>query len=205
MSLSSISSRTGKSAQVNSQYAPAFQQLINYLDSNGYNIYSLGGYNDRNIAGTNQKSVHAYGGAIDINPAENPMGPNLVTDMPPQIAQIASSLGLGWGGNWPNKKDAMHFSAAKSEGGSLLQARTGGILSGPNTGYLAQLHGDEAVVSNSVSKQPLNSAVSNMMNSSNKEMLAEIYEEVSDKMERLTEMIAEQTDGQKKYMESKLS
>ena len=146
LDLASISSKTGKSTQVASKFALSFQQLVDYLDNAGYDIKSLGGYNDRAIAGTDKKSFHAFGGAIDINPDNNPMGASLITDMPAGIGSIASSLGLGWGGNWKSKKDAMHFSAAVSEGGSLLQAANGGILSGPRSGYSATLHGTEAVV-----------------------------------------------------------
>jgi hypothetical protein len=74
------------------------------------------------------------------------MGGTLVTDMPADISSVASRLGLGWGGNWNNRKDAMHFSAAMSEGGTLLKARNGGIFNGPTSGYDVQLHGREAIV-----------------------------------------------------------
>jgi hypothetical protein len=142
--MSRISSKSGKSTMVNAKVAGRFQSLIDYLDSVGYDINSLGGYNDRNIAGTGQKSVHARGGAIDINPGANPMGSQLITDMPANIAAIAGNLGLGWGGNWKSKKDAMHFSAATNEGGAGFS--DGGIAVGSRSGYLAKLHGPEAVV-----------------------------------------------------------
>ena len=145
--LSSISSKSGKSTQVGAAYASQFQQLVDYLDTTGYEIRSLGGYIDRDVRGKpGVKSVHAHGGAIDINPDTNPMGGNLVTDMPADISSIAKSLGLGWGGNWNSRKDAMHFSAAMSEGGTLLKARNGGIFNGPTSGYDVQLHGREAIV-----------------------------------------------------------
>ena len=97
---------------------------------------------------TNQpgvKSVHAHGGAIDINPKENPYGPELITDMPPEIKKVAGDLGLGWGGSWKSVKDAMHFSVAESEGGSIKLSE-GGVAVGPNSGYPATLHGEEAVI-----------------------------------------------------------
>jgi len=145
--LSSISSKSGKSTQVGAAYASQFQQLVDYLDTSGYEIRSLGGYIDRDVRGkAGVKSVHAHGGAIDINPDTNPMGGTLVTDMPEDISSIAQRLGLGWGGNWNNRKDAMHFSAAMSEGGTLLKARNGGIFNGPTSGYDVQLHGREAIV-----------------------------------------------------------
>jgi hypothetical protein len=145
--LASISSKTGATTQVGAQYAGAFQNLINNLDAAGYEIRSLGGYNNRDVRGKpGVKSIHAHGAAIDINPGTNPMGMGLITDMPPGVGQMANRLGLGWGGDWKSVKDAMHFSAAKSEGGSMLQARDGNVFSGPDSGYPATLHGTEAVV-----------------------------------------------------------
>jgi len=42
----------------------------------------------------------------------------LITDMPKNIQEIAKKWGLGWGGAWSgNKKDPMHFSFDKYEGG----------------------------------------------------------------------------------------
>jgi hypothetical protein len=142
-------SKSGKSTQVGKEYGPAFQKLIDYLDGTGYEINSLGGFVDRDVRGKpGQKSVHAMGGAIDINPEANPMGAELITDMPAEISKVAASLGLGWGGNWKSKKDAMHFSAARSEGGKMLSAANGAILSGPMSGYQPNLtmHGTEAIV-----------------------------------------------------------
>ena len=144
--LTQVSSKSGKSTAVNTELAPSFQGIIDYLDGVGYKIYSLGGYVDRDVRGKpGVKSIHAHGAAIDINPTENPLGPKLVTDMPANISQVAAGLGLGWGGNWKSVKDAMHFSAAASEGGKLLKAKTGGMFSGPSDGYFVQLHGKEFV------------------------------------------------------------
>ena len=44
--------------------------------------------------------------------------------MPSNTGQIAAKYGLGWGGNWKTVKDAMHFSIAKSEGGSVAIDRS---------------------------------------------------------------------------------
>ena len=65
--------------------------------------------------------------------------------MPPEINKVAGDLGLGWGGSWKSVKDAMHFSVAQSEGGSV-QLSEGGVAVGPNSGYPATLHGEEAVI-----------------------------------------------------------
>mgnify|MGYP003348229546 FL=1 len=86
--LATVRSKTGKSTSVNAEYAPRFQSLIDYLDSVGYEINSLGGYVDRDVRGKpGVKSVHAHGGAIDINPGANPMGGQLITDMPEKIGR----------------------------------------------------------------------------------------------------------------------
>lgn len=87
-----------------------FIGLLNDLAATGYKINSIGTYSHRNARGSNRLSEHAYGNAIDINPAQNPMGSRLVTDMPKNITQIAARYGLVWGGTWKSKKDAMHFS-----------------------------------------------------------------------------------------------
>lgn len=142
--LTQITTKTGKSATVGSKYATQFQNMVNWLESQGYQINSIGGYNPRKIAGTNQWSAHSYGAAIDINPGANPMGPTLITDMPQGVGKAANSFGLGWGGDWRGKKDAMHFSAAGNEGGAGYQF--GGIASGPLGGYTANMFGDNAIV-----------------------------------------------------------
>ena len=144
--LTQVSSKSGKSTAVNTELASPFQGIIDYLDGVGYKIYSLGGYVDRDVRGKpGVKSIHAHGAAIDINPAENPLGSQLITDMPTNISQVAAGLGLGWGGNWKSVKDAMHFSAATGEGGRLLKAKTGAMFTGPAEGYFVQLHGKEFV------------------------------------------------------------
>lgn len=143
--LAKVTSKSGKSASVNKKYQGQFQGIIDWLDAQGYNISSLGGYNDRDVTGQpGVKSVHAFGGAIDINPASNPFTKGkLVTDMPAGIAQAAASLGLGWGGNWSNVKDAMHFSVAQNEGGKVKMYKNGGITDGTS---IAGEDGPEAVI-----------------------------------------------------------
>lgn len=117
--LATIKTASGKSAQVDARLAGRFQGLINDLEAQGYKINSLGGFADRDVRGKpGTKSQHAHGYAIDINPSTNPMGKNLVTDMPANIRELAKKHGLGWGGDWKSTKDAMHFSAAPHEGGA---------------------------------------------------------------------------------------
>lgn len=136
-----IRSKSGATASVHKNYAQSFQGLINWLDSQNYNISSLGGYNNRNIAGTNIKSIHAYGGAIDINPTLNTGGNS---DFPMGIGEVAKNLGLGWGINF-TKKDAMHFSVAGSEGGSIPGLAYGGRVTGPTVAMIGEGRTDELV------------------------------------------------------------
>lgn len=179
--LTSVRSKTGKSTQVNAEYAPKFQALIDYLDSIGYEIKSLGGFVDRDVRGKpGVKSVHAHGAAIDINPSENPMGGQLITDMPENISAIAKGLGLGWGGNWASIKDAMHFSVAKHEGGDI-KLSDGGVAVGPDSGYPATLHGEEAVI-------PLNNAGGNFV---------KLFESMADSNHKMVVMLDELVRAQK--------
>lgn len=105
----------GRSVQLNSSVAPRFVNLVGALQKKGYKIYSLGGYANRNIAGTSRRSLHSYGLALDINPSSNPVtygGRGAVkTNLPPGVAALAAKYGLAWGGNWNgSKQDPMHFS-----------------------------------------------------------------------------------------------
>ena len=123
----------GLSTQVAASLVPNFQGLIDELEQDlGYEIKSLGGYNYRYISGSNTLSWHSGGIAIDINPGENPYitrrNAQVVTDMPNApngslMTALAEKYGLGWGGDWTSSKDAMHFSAARNEGGTLDVAR----------------------------------------------------------------------------------
>ena len=106
----------GRQFSVNQNFAPNFTGFVNDLAATGYPIKDVQGYNNRNIEGTNTPSYHASGAAIDINPDENPV--NGSTNFPANVSALAAKWGLGWGGNWSNKKDPMHFSAAKEEGGA---------------------------------------------------------------------------------------
>jgi hypothetical protein len=130
----------GLEAQVASALAPAFQGFLTDLASTGYKVTSLGGYSDRNIAGTSTPSYHSVGAAIDINPLSNPVTyGSTVTNLPSNISDIAAKWGLGWGGNWSSKSDPMHFSAATGEGGSFSVDRYSGAgsMTSVSTGVTA--------------------------------------------------------------------
>jgi hypothetical protein len=131
--MSRIVTKSGKSATVATQYASQMQGFISELESTGYQIKSLGGYANRNMVGGDKPSYHALGAAIDINPSQNPYykedGRPLKTDMPSNTGAIAAKWGMGWGGNWSTIKDAMHFSVAKGEGGSVALSRSSAMPS----------------------------------------------------------------------------
>lgn len=79
--------------------------------------------------GTGSWSMHAYGLAVDLNPAENPyVGCGQARDpatlrysdrsqlrrgmITPQVVAAFASAGWGWGGSWSGStKDYMHFSS----------------------------------------------------------------------------------------------
>lgn len=86
-------------------------------------------FNCRDIPGTGNWSLHAYGRAIDINPLLNPyidstgafqpanaapyldrnrLDPGLLHDGDPAV-QIFTDRGWRWGGDWQTPKDYQHF------------------------------------------------------------------------------------------------
>lgn len=103
----------GFNLTLNKNAAGAFVGFLSALYKRGYRPSSIGSYANRNIAGTNSKSLHAYGLAIDIDPGRNPVtwnGHN-ITALPPGVGALAAKYGLTWGGNWNgSKRDTMHFS-----------------------------------------------------------------------------------------------
>ena len=74
-----------------------------------YKFTDVQTYNNRNIAGSSVKSNHAWALAVDINPAKNPFGTKLITDIPLAVRDIFKRHGFKWGGDYKSKKDAMHF------------------------------------------------------------------------------------------------
>jgi hypothetical protein len=109
MALKIITAPSGARFTVNAEHADRFQSLVNDLEARGYPIKGeqSGGYNPRNIAGTNTPSKHAHGAAIDINWSENARG--APGKIPQELAlELAQKNGLTWGGTWKNRDD-MHF------------------------------------------------------------------------------------------------
>jgi D-alanyl-D-alanine carboxypeptidase len=105
----------GMNYTVNKQVAPIFQSFLTDLWRMGYHPVSIGGYANRNIAGTNTKSLHSLGYAIDIDPTKNPVNRDSnhaddVYALPASVGALAAKYGLSWGGSWNSYKDYMHFS-----------------------------------------------------------------------------------------------
>lgn len=78
----------------------------------GVNIFG-GSYNYRLKRGGNSLSVHAYGAAIDLDPARNGFHdetPNLDNFL--WVVKAFEDEGWTWGGRWSGRsKDGMHFEA----------------------------------------------------------------------------------------------
>jgi hypothetical protein len=99
------------------------------------------GFNVRPVAGTDRLSLHAYGTAIDINPAENPYltfhgasiavsplagtafvnrreawpGKKIRPGMAEAVVAIFAENGFPvWGGNWDDPIDYQHFDIGRS-------------------------------------------------------------------------------------------
>ena len=90
--------------------APHFQGFLNELQSMGYQIKTIGGYDKRMKVGGfgGGYSEHAFGNAIDVNADTN--GQGTVGNMPRGIAAVAAKYGLIWGGDWYGaSRDPMHF------------------------------------------------------------------------------------------------
>jgi hypothetical protein len=95
----------------------AFKALEAALRLAGYQPSSSWAYNCRNIAGTNNHSLHSFGIAIDIDPTANPYTTGDPYSGKIKASHVAAALSVknmqgrsvwAWGGNW-TKRDRMHF------------------------------------------------------------------------------------------------
>ena len=110
--LGNIFAPGGARFSVANSYAKRFEAFLADLEAAGYKVKGdqSGGYNYRNIAGTNRLSRHALGEAIDVNWTDNPRGGQ--GNIPADLARsLARKHGLSWGGDWRNP-DPMHFEVA---------------------------------------------------------------------------------------------
>ncbi len=95
----------------------AYKALEMALESAGYKPSSSWSYNCRNIAGTNNYSLHSFGIAIDIDPSANPFSTGDPYSGKIKASHVEAVLAIkntrgrsvwAWGGNW-TKRDRMHF------------------------------------------------------------------------------------------------
>lgn len=71
-----------------------------------------GGYNWRQMRGKARLSMHAYGCAVDFDPARNGLG-DPTPEMDLRVVEAFKAEGWVWGGDWsPQSRDGMHFQAA---------------------------------------------------------------------------------------------
>lgn len=72
-----------------------------------------GCFNIRAVRGSPHMSCHAYGLAIDLNAAKNPLGSSHGDlSIHPDFVKCFTDQGFDWGGNFKSRKDQMHFSYA---------------------------------------------------------------------------------------------
>jgi len=116
--------KSGIKYHVHGDHAHKFKSMVDELENSGYKIKSISSYRPgATVAGSGNRSAHADAMAIDINPGQNPHTfPHHnnygQTDMPDIVTKdkLHKKYGLGWGGEWKNSKDTMHFSAHPREG-----------------------------------------------------------------------------------------
>lgn len=117
---------TSNTIAVHKNSAPAFEGLLTELRNDGYPLQDVQSFNNRDIRGGTQKSQHAWGNAIDINPDKQPLG-SQGSDFAKyniDIHSLAGKYGLIWGGDFIRRKDPMHFenaNPASSESSGVRQ------------------------------------------------------------------------------------
>lgn len=103
-----------KTARVNQAIADEVTNVFEALRSCGAWDHVLtfdGAYTWRSQRGARKLSMHAFGGAIDLNASTNELG--TIGDMDPTIVDIFTSHGWEWGGFW-KRPDPMHFQFARN-------------------------------------------------------------------------------------------
>jgi hypothetical protein len=121
---------------------------------------------------------------------------------------------VGWGSDGFSKslpKDSPYLANLINErnrgGGGrpagANSARTGGIFSGPDTGYLTELHGDEVVAP--VGKQALNTSMLGGLtnNEASDAEFSSAYNELEDKLDRLITIMSDTAKANKKQSMAK--
>jgi len=116
---------------VNAVLFDLVEMLLGLTEASGYHVKpgQTWGYNDRNVAGTNVKSTHAWGLAIDINAPANPRGSR--GDIPDGVVEMWKAHDWAWGGDW-KWTDPQHFEFVGSpDDAAAITARLRAFLSTP--------------------------------------------------------------------------
>lgn len=105
-------------------------------DIPGFKYFSA--FNDKYHNEKSPRSFHAKGQAMDFTVAETPT-PEQGKSVVNWLKQQGASLAIDEYNNPSSKATAGHYHAQ-------IQAKTGGVFEGPDTGYPAVLHGTEIVI-----------------------------------------------------------
>lgn len=108
----------GKNVYVNKKIIPCLKAVewdLKYKYKTNYRLREIGGASE--VSSQNPKHYfHAYGGAVDINPADNPNYENCKNrrdcpnyGIPASWRKAFRAHGFFWGGDYKNSKDYMHF------------------------------------------------------------------------------------------------
>jgi hypothetical protein len=91
--------------------AEVFREVFQRVQAEGIEdkIRTFGGcFSFRPQRAASKLSTHAWGIAVDLNPASNAQGSG--GDMDGGVIRIFRDAGFEWGGEWEGKRrDAMHF------------------------------------------------------------------------------------------------
>jgi hypothetical protein len=71
-----------------------------------------GSYSWRVVRGGSRLSLHTWGIAVDVEPAENPLGEEWVNDgrrLDPRVIDVFKARGWFWGGDFQRRADPQHF------------------------------------------------------------------------------------------------
>ena len=123
----------------------AYRALEAALKAHGYEAQSRWAYNCRMISGSNKRSLHSGGIAVDIDPKENPFtkgdpySGKLTREQVAAVLAIKNAKGRSvwsWGGSW-RRPDRMHFQLDQGPDGVDVDWSTvpgGSALAGPKVG-----------------------------------------------------------------------
>lgn len=104
--------------------APSLERVLRAIGSHfgdtdalrraGMHLFG-GAYCHRPVRGGRALSLHAWGAAIDLDPARNPLGRAHGAStgmMPPVVVRLFEAEGWAWGGRF-TRPDCMHFEAVR--------------------------------------------------------------------------------------------